>query len=117
NFPDGSAQLVDQVVVLHDIAIRAGIESSNGGFNRGNAGDEQKHAVGSDFLGQLEQLEAGLTGHADIRNHNVENLRLQLSAGRVDAGRNLNLVTFYGEGDLEEFTDGAFVIHDENVHL
>jgi len=42
--PDGTSQLVDQIVVLDHISIGSGFDSGDGRLERGNPRDQQKIA-------------------------------------------------------------------------
>src|ERR1700730_3437888 len=114
DFADGAAKLVDQFMILNDVAIRARINGGDGRFDGGNAGNEEEETLGSDFLRELEKIHTALAGHAHIGDDNIENLRFQFALGGRNVVSYFDAMAFLTEGDLKEFANGAFVVDNEN---
>ncbi len=53
--------------------------------------------------------------HANIGNHNVEDLPGELALGSLSVRGNLNFVPFLAEADFQQLADGGFVVDDEKV--
>ena len=111
----GAAQLIDQVVVLDHVAVRAGIDRGDGGLHRGHAGNQQKIARGRNFLAELQQFDAGRVRHANIGNHDVENLGFQFAARGFAVQGHFDAMAFLAKGNLQQFANGALVVDDQNV--
>ena len=81
--PHGRAQFIEQPVALDDVAICAKVNGVDGGIHGGNAGNQDKGRRGRDFLGILQQFDAVHVRHADIGNHDIENLAGQTALGSL----------------------------------
>jgi hypothetical protein len=103
-------------VIFDDIAVGARVDGSDGRFDSGNAGNQQEEALRSDLLGEFEKVDTAFAGHAYVRYDDIENLGLELPPGGRNIMSYLDAMTFFPEGDFEQFANGPLVIHDENVH-
>ena len=115
DFVDGAAELIDELVVLDDEAVGAGIDGGDGGFDGGDAGDQEEEGIGCDFLGELEEIDAGFAGHADVGNDDVEDLGFEFALGFGNVVGDFDAIAFLAESDFEELADGALVVNDEDV--
>src|SRR6266850_8346439 len=111
----GLAQLIDQRISLHDVAVSAGVERRDGGVQGGERGHQKKKRPRGNFLGEFEKVDSTLAGHANIGNDDVKDLRFQLAPGGFHAMHHFNAVTFLAEGDLQQLADGSLVVDDENM--
>ena len=111
-------QLVHQVVVLDDVAVRARIDGRDRRIQRRNARHQQKKTVRCDLLGELQKIHAVFARHFDVGNHDIENLGLQFALGGLRVVRHFDAVPFLAEGDFQQLANGALVVHYEDVrHL
>ena len=110
--PHGPAQFIQQTVVLDHVAVGAEIHGVNGGIHRRNAGDQDENRGGRNFLRILQQLDAVHVRHADIGNHDVEDLRSQPPLGSLPVGSHFHFVAFLAKADFQQLADGAFVVDD-----
>ena len=102
-------------MILDHIPVGAGIDRRDSRLDGRHTGDQQKKTVRRDFLGQLQQIDAAFPGHAHIGNHDVEDLRFELALRSLDVVCHLDAIPFLAESDLQQFADGAFVVHHEDV--
>src|SRR5882724_13445447 len=109
----GLAQLIDQRISLHDVAVSAGVERRDGGVQGGKRGHQKKKRPRGNFLGEFEKVDSTLAGHSNVGNDDVKDLRFELAPGGFHAMYHFNAVTFLSEGDLQQLADGFLVVDDE----
>ncbi len=68
------SQLVDQVMVLDDVAVGSRINSGNRGFDRGHSRNQQEITRGGKFLAKLQKVHSCGIRHANVGNDDVKNL-------------------------------------------
>src|SRR6266850_2154213 len=111
----GLAQLVDQRISLHDVAVSAGVERRDGRVQGGERGHQKKKRPRGNFLGEFEKVDSTLAGHSNVGNDDVKDLRFELAPGGFHAMYHFNAVTFLSEGDLQQLADGFLVVDNENM--
>src|SRR5690348_3647098 len=116
DFLDGAPELVHEFVVLDDIAVGPGVDRCDGRLDGGNSGNQEEECVGRDFLGELEQVDAGRPRHPDVRYDDVENLRFELSLGGFHAVGHFDPMALFAKGNFQELADRALIIHHEDVN-
>src|SRR6266581_2572683 len=117
-FMNGAPQLVHELVIFDDVAVGAGVDGGDGGLNGRNTGNQQKKRVRSNLFAKFEELHTSGSGHADIGDNDVEDLRVELALGGFHAVCHFDTVTFLAKSDFQELEDGFFVIDNENMwHL
>src|SRR6267154_4730551 len=102
-------------MVLDYITVRSGIDRGDRGLHRGNSRNEEKITRRRYFLAKLEEFNARGIRHTDVGNHDVENLGFELSARGLAIQGHLDAMSFLAKGDLQQFTNGALVIDDQNM--
>ena len=112
---NGAAQLIDMVVILDNVAIGAGVESSDGGIERRERGHQNKKRIRRNFLCKFQEIDPIFPRHTDVRNDDVEDLGFKLALGRFHAVGDFHAVPFLAKGNLQELANGFLIVHDEDM--
>ncbi len=70
-------------MILDHVAVRAFIGRGNGGFERGNTGNQDEVGIRRNFPGEAQQFDTCGSWHTHIGDYNVEERALQLTLGFV----------------------------------
>ncbi len=72
NFADGNAQLLNEIVVLDDVAVGAFVRCGDGCFKRRDTSDENEVGVWCNLASESKQFDTSGTRHTHIGDDDIE---------------------------------------------
>ena len=111
-----SSDQFGEVEGLHQIVVRAGVESFHAVDRRVASGENQYRRQDPDASDQFQRFDAATFGHPPVQHRNVVVVVLEHGRRRLSVTDGVDDIARFAQTSLQDFAKGAVIFGDENSH-